>query len=138
MHCYECPYTSKVQRKYGVTTHCNLEPTNMDVTFHIMKKDNNKLCPFVCKGTRFPGVDYSKYIDEKSHNGLEDNTIKGKYRGCDIEVERGGAEFLTFAVFDDGYEVTSGFSESSDTVRDYYSYMKSVVDDYKEHPEDYE
>ena len=32
MHCYECPYTSKVQRKYGVTTHCNLEPTNMDVT----------------------------------------------------------------------------------------------------------
>ena len=65
MHCYECPYTSKVQRKYGVTTHCNLEPTNMDVTFHIMKKDNNKLCPFVCKGTRFPGVDYSKYIDDK-------------------------------------------------------------------------
>lgn len=29
--------------------------------------------------------------------------MKGKYRGCDIEVERGGAEFLTFAVFDDGY-----------------------------------
>lgn len=26
--------------------------------------------------------------------------MKGKYRGCDIEVERGGAEFLTFAVFD--------------------------------------
>lgn len=45
---------------------------------------------------------------------------------------------LTFAVFGDGYEVTSGFSESSDTVRDYFSYMKSVVDDYKEHPEDYE
>ena len=39
-------------------------------------------------------------------------------------------------MFDNGYEVTSGFSESSDTVRDYYSYMKSVVDDYKEHPED--
>ena len=33
--------------------------------------------------------------------------MKGKYRGCDIEVERGGAEFLTFTVFDDGYEVTS-------------------------------
>lgn len=65
MHCYECPYTSKVQRKYGVTTHCNLEPTNMDVTFHVMEKDNNKLCPFVCKGARFPGVDYNKYIDDK-------------------------------------------------------------------------
>ena len=36
--------------------------------------------------------------------------MKGKYRGCDIEVKRGGAEFLTFAVFDDGYEVTSGFT----------------------------
>lgn len=46
--------------------------------------------------------------------------------------------FLTFAVFDNGYEVTSGFSESSNSVRDYYRYMKSVVDDYKEHPEDYE
>lgn len=64
--------------------------------------------------------------------------MKGKYRGCDIEVERGGSELLTFAVFDDGYEVTSGFSESSDTVRDYFNYMKSVVDDYKEHTEDYE
>lgn len=59
--------------------------------------------------------------------------MKGKYRGCDIEVERGGAEFLTFAVFDDGYEVTSGFSESSDTVRDYYSYMKSVVSSLKDY-----
>ena len=56
MHCYECPYTSKVQRKYGVTTHCNLEPTNMDVTFHVMKKD---------KSTRFLGVNYEKYIDDK-------------------------------------------------------------------------
>lgn len=46
--------------------------------------------------------------------------------------------FLAFAVFDNGYEVTSGFSDSNDSVRDYFSYMKSVVDDYKEHPEDYE
>ena len=64
--------------------------------------------------------------------------MKGKYRGCDIEVRRCDEGFLTFAVFEDGYEVTSGFSNGSDTVRDYFSYMKSVVDDYKEHPEDYE
>lgn len=63
--------------------------------------------------------------------------MKGKYRGCDIEVRRCDEGFLTFAVFDNGYEVTSGFSESSDSVRDYYRYIKSVVDDYKEHPEDY-
>ena len=30
--------------------------------------------------------------------------MKGKYRGCDIEVERGSPEFLTFAVFDNGVE----------------------------------
>lgn len=64
--------------------------------------------------------------------------MKGKYKGCDIEVGLDNSGFLTFAIFDDGYEVTSGFSESSDSVRDYFSYMKSVVDDYKEHPEDYE
>ena len=64
--------------------------------------------------------------------------MKGQYRGCNIEVRRCDEGFLTFAVFDDGYEVTSGFTNGSDTVRDYFSYMKSVVDDYKEHPEDYE
>lgn len=64
--------------------------------------------------------------------------MNGKYRGCDIKVERGGSELLTFAVFDDGYEVTSGFTEGRDTIRDYFSYMKSLVDDYKKHPGDYE
>ena len=64
--------------------------------------------------------------------------MKGKYKGCDLEVGLDSSGFLTFSVFDNGYKVTSGFSDSSDTVKDYFSYMKSVVDDYKEHPEDYE
>lgn len=64
--------------------------------------------------------------------------MKGKYKGCDLEVGLDSSGFLTFAVFDNGYKVTSGFSDSSHTVKDYFSYMKSVVDDYKEHPEDYE
>lgn len=64
--------------------------------------------------------------------------MKGKYKGCDIEVERCDEGFLNFAVFDNGYTVISGFSDSSDTVRDYFGYIKSIVDDYKEHPEDYE
>lgn len=38
--------------------------------------------------------------------------MTGKYRGCNIEVERDSSEFLTFAIFDDGYEVTSGFSKA--------------------------
>lgn len=73
MHCWECPYTNKVQRKYGETTHCNLEPTNMDVTYHVNKKDNNILCPFVCKGTRHSGVNYDKYIDENIEKWIEES-----------------------------------------------------------------
>ena len=53
--------------------------------------------------------------------------MKGKYKGCDIEVGLDSSGFLTFAVFDNGYEVTSGFSDSSDSVRDYFSYMKSFL-----------
>lgn len=64
--------------------------------------------------------------------------MTGKYRGCDIEVVRDGCELLAFSIFDDGYEVTCGFTEGADTVRDYFKYMKNVVDDYREHPEDYE
>ena len=72
MHCWECPYTNKVQRKYGVTTHCNLEPTNMDVSFSVSHKRNNRLCPFVCKGTRFEGINYDKYIDENIAKWIEE------------------------------------------------------------------
>lgn len=64
--------------------------------------------------------------------------MKGKYRGCNIEIKRCDEGFLTFAAFDDGYEVISGFTDGRNTVRDCFSYMKSIVDDYKEHPEDYE
>ena len=73
MHCWECPYTNKVQRKYGETTHCNLEPTNMDVTYHVRKKDKNLLCPFVYSGTRYSGVNYDKYIDENIEKWIEES-----------------------------------------------------------------
>lgn len=62
--CYRCPYTTKRQHKFGTTMHCDLEPTNMDVSYYCMnghKDENNSLCPFICSGTRFPGVDYTKY-----------------------------------------------------------------------------
>lgn len=48
--CYRCPYTTKVERKFGSTTHCNLEITEMDVTYYCSdkhKNENNSLCPFV-------------------------------------------------------------------------------------------
>lgn len=67
--------------------------------------------------------------------------MKTTYRGCEIEVTRdrclGGWSVLFFSVFDDGLEITSGFSETSDTVRAFAKGLKEVVDDYKEHPEIY-
>ena len=71
MHCWECPYTSEIYRKFGMTTHCNLEPTNMDVSYNVETKKNNTLCPFVYKGTRFDGVNYDKYIDENIAKWIE-------------------------------------------------------------------
>lgn len=29
--CYRCPYTMKIERKFGVTTHCNLEITEINM-----------------------------------------------------------------------------------------------------------
>lgn len=63
--------------------------------------------------------------------------MKTTYRDCEIEVIREDG-VLFFNVFDDGFEVTSGFSESSDTVRDFIKGLKELVDDYRERPEDYE
>lgn len=65
--------------------------------------------------------------------------MKTIYKGCEIDVTReqclGGYKMLFYSVFDNGFEVTSGFSESNDTVRDYIKLLKTVVDDYKENPE---
>lgn len=67
--------------------------------------------------------------------------MKATYKGCEIEVTRdkclGGWDMLFFSVFDDGFEVTSGFSESSETVREFANGLKKVVDDYRENPEEY-
>lgn len=68
--------------------------------------------------------------------------MKVMYKGCEIEVTKekclGGWRMTYYSVFDDGFEVTSGFSESNDTVREWIKDMKEVVDDYRAHPEDYE
>ena len=73
--------------------------------------------------------------------------MKVKYRNCEIECTRdkalSGDTMLFFDVFDcgahnPGLEITSGYSEGLDTVREYIGYLKEVVDDYIDHPEDYE
>jgi hypothetical protein len=68
--------------------------------------------------------------------------MKTTYKGCEIEATRdkclGGEDMLFFSIFDDGFEVTSGFSETSDTIRDFVNGLKKVVDYYRENPEEYE
>lgn len=72
--------------------------------------------------------------------------MKVKYRNCEIECYRdkalSGDTLLFFSVFDcgvhdPGFEITSGFSEGVDTVREYVGYMKEIVDDYVKNPEMY-
>ena len=67
--------------------------------------------------------------------------MRTKYRGCIIEVVReksmSGDSMLFYSFFVEGYEVTSGFSESEDSVRDFANDKKHLVDDYREHPEEY-
>lgn len=68
--------------------------------------------------------------------------MKTVYRGCEIEAYKdkclGGWDMIFYSVFDDGFEVTSGFSETSDTVKEFIADLKRLVDDYRENPEDYE
>lgn len=68
--------------------------------------------------------------------------MKGKYKGCEINVTKekclGGWNMIYYSIYDDGFEVTSRFSDSEDKVRDFYNDMKEIVDDYRLHPEEYE
>lgn len=47
MNCKDCKDTYKVQRKHGVTTHCNLEPTHMDVSYYCLPghSGSSAFCP---------------------------------------------------------------------------------------------
>lgn len=64
------------------------------------------------------------------------------YKGCKIEVTKepcmGGYPMLFYCIYDGDYEISSGFSETEDTVREYTQGLKLVVDDYRERPEEYD
>ena len=58
--------------------------------------------------------------------------MKTNYRGCEISVYREKPitkskcdEFLAFSIMKDGLEVTSGFSESTESVRDFMNVFKT-------------
>ena len=57
--------------------------------------------------------------------------MKINYRGCEIEAYRENRNSdLFYSVFDNGYEVTSGYSEGNDAVRDWIKDLKHIVDYY--------
>ena len=64
--------------------------------------------------------------------------MKVKYRDCEINCYRdkslSGNTLLFYSVFFKGFEVTSGFSEGADTVKEYIKGLREVVDDFLENP----
>ena len=64
--------------------------------------------------------------------------MKIRYRDCEVECYRGkslsGDTLLFYSVFFKGFEVTSGFSEGADTVKEYIKGLKKIVDDFLDNP----
>ena len=63
------------------------------------------------------------------------------YRNCDINITRdkpiiGDDKILFYSAFDniDGYEVTSGFSEGEDSIREWFKILKETIDKYRLNP----
>lgn len=70
--------------------------------------------------------------------------MKTIYKDCTIEVFRdkpitGGDKLLFYSVFDedDGYEVTSGFSEGMDSIWTWTKCLKATVDEYRLNPSEF-
>lgn len=71
--------------------------------------------------------------------------MKTNYRGCEISVYREEPmtkskcdAFLVFSIMKDGFEITSGFSVSKESVRDFMNGLKSTIDDFIENPSEWE
>ena len=69
--------------------------------------------------------------------------MRFKYRDCDVNLSHekslAGDKMWFWSIFDEaGYEVTSSFEDSAETKEQKIKDMKSIVDDYREHPEDFE
>lgn len=66
---------------------------------------------------------------------------KSIYKGCEIEVNRDksldGNNVLYFSIFDNGFEITSGFSEANENIKEFMGDLKMLVDDYRNNPDEY-
>lgn len=76
-NCFDCVYKYKKNRRFKITYHCILEPTNMDVSYFCRdkhRKERNRLCPFINKNTRYPGLDFN-YFSMNSINSSSPNSV---------------------------------------------------------------
>lgn len=70
--------------------------------------------------------------------------MKVKYKGFEISAERekalGGWENLYYYVMreEDGWFLIDNFTTGSDTIPEMINYLREMVDDYFENPQDYE
>ena len=69
--------------------------------------------------------------------------MKVNYKGFEIDVCRencnAGYELLYYSIFriSDGWEMSSGYQDTDDTVKTMIQCFKGWVDDYYQNPEDY-
>jgi len=69
--------------------------------------------------------------------------MKVQYKNYEIEVTKekclAGYDMIFYSIFNEGgFEVTSSFTESEDTIKSIVEDCKEIVDDFILHPEDYE
>ena len=69
--------------------------------------------------------------------------MKINYKNCEIECIKdkslSGDILIFYSIFaKDGFEIDSGFTYEECSVRSYINSLKKTVDNYIEHPEDYE
>ena len=63
--------------------------------------------------------------------------MKTTYRGCEIYVIRESRRGpIHYSIFDDGFEVDSGFYDTEDSVRDFMRGLKRRVDEHRDETEE--
>lgn len=63
--------------------------------------------------------------------------MKTTYRGCEIWAMRGERRGpIHYGVFDEGFEVDSGFYDTEDSVRDFMKSLRRRVDEYRDEVEE--
>jgi hypothetical protein len=68
--------------------------------------------------------------------------VKTIYKNCEIEITRkkclAGYHLTYYNIFtNNGFEITSSFTEGEDTIEEVLKWCKNIVNDYIENPQEY-